>query len=294
MNFRLIVDGLRVIFASALLAGLAQAQVLKGTKFLYSAPLQGVSQLGGDNDGTTRSALSADSSGNVYVTGSANTGGVGNDWLTIKYDVSGNETWRAVLNGRGNTATTDDARAVKIGPDGNPVVVGSTSHNAGTLYRRCTAAKYDAATGREIWRANPSPPSGWLESQCFAMSVDSAGDIIAVGRTRALYNTGNGGIYVVKINASGSFVWSQVIDTGALAGSDDLAATVTVDASNNIYVGGRTQEAATTYVWAIMKFAPTGGTAPLRASRSSATLTSVTFKSSAGVKSAERPSPSER
>ena len=39
------------------------------------------------------------------------------------------------------------------------------------------------------------------------------------------------------------------------------SATVTVDASNNIYVGGRTQEAATIYVWAIMKFAPTGGTA---------------------------------
>ena len=269
MNFKSAVSGLRglhvlhVLFMAAcvLLAGAAEAQLLKGTKFLYSAPLQGVSQLGADNDLTTRGALTADASGNVYVTGSANTGGVGNDWLTIKYDASGNETWRAVLNGRGNTATTDDARAVKIGADGNPVVVGSTSHNAGTLYRRCTAAKYDAATGREIWRTNPGPPTGWLESQCFAMSIDSAGDIVAVGRTRALYNTGNGGIYIAKFSASGSFVWSQVIDTGALPGSDDLAATVTVDASNNIYVGGRTQEAATNYVWAIMKFAPAGGTA---------------------------------
>ena len=263
MNFKSALNVLLAIAMGALLASaasVAQAQLLKGTKFLYSAPLQGYSQLGADNDPTTRGALAADASGNIYVTGSANTGGVGNDWLTIKYDASGNESWRAVLNGRGNTGTTDDARGVMIGLDGNPVVVGSSSHVA-ALNRRCTVAKYDAATGREIWRANPAPPTGWVESQCFAMAIDSAGEIVAVGRTRALYNTGNGGIYVVKFSATGNFLWSQVIDTGALAGSDDLAATVTVDTAKNIYVGARTQEAATNYVWAIMKFAPAGGTA---------------------------------
>lgn len=263
------------LLGCALLCGVAYGQVLKGTKFLYSAPMQGYSQLGFDNDPTSRSALTSDSAGNVYATGVAYTGGVSNDWLTIKYDVSGNETWRAVLNGRGNTATGDDAHAVKIGPDGNPVVVGGSSHNAGTLYRRCTAAKYDAVTGREIWRVSPAPPSGWLETQCFGMSIDSAGNIIAVGRTREQYNFGNSGIYVVKFNSSGGVVWVQVVDTGAYspaivppatvsAGSEDLAAFVVTDSSNNIYVAGRTQEDATNYRWAIMKFAAAGGAATWR------------------------------
>ena len=248
------------------------AQLLKGTRFLYGPPMVAVSQLGLDADVTARNAMAVDGSSNVYLTGSGTAGSAGADWLTIKYNVSGVEQWRAILNGRGNNTTTDEARNIMLGPDSNPVVVGSSSLLAAGG-RRCTAVKYDAATGKELWRYWPSLPAAtpaWSESLCFGMAIDSAGNVLMVGRTREQFNFGNADIYVAKISATGSLLWHQTLANGAYApgivapntisaGSDDLAAFVTVDSSNNVYVAGRTQESATNYVWAIFKIAATGG-----------------------------------
>ena len=231
------------------------------------------SQLGLDADVTARNAMAVDGSSNVYLTGSGTAGSAGTDWLTIKYNASGVEQWRAILNGRGNNTTTDDARNIMLGPDGNPVVVGSSSLLA-TGGRRCTAVKYDAATGKELWRYWPSllaATPAWSESLCFGMAIDLAGNVLMVGRTREQFNFGNADIYVAKISATGSLLWHQTLANGAYApgivapntisaGSDDLAAFVTVDSSNNVYVAGRTQEGATNYVWAIFKIAESGGT----------------------------------
>ena len=248
------------------------SQILKGTRFLYGPPMVAFSQLGLDADVSARNAMAVDGASNVYLTGSGTAGSAGTDWLTIKYNASGVEQWRAILNGRGNNTTTDDARNIMLGPDGNPVVVGSSSLQAAGG-RRCTAAKYDAATGKELWRYLPSLPAAtpaWTESECFGMAIDSAGNIVIVGRTREQFNFGNADIYVAKLSASGSLLWHQTLANGAYApavvppntvsvGSDDLAAFVTVDSSNNVYVAGRTQEGATNYVWAIFKIAATGG-----------------------------------
>ena len=184
----------------------------------------------------------------------------------------GAEQWRAYLNGRGNNSTTDDARNILLGPDGNPVVFGSSSLLVAGG-RRCTAVKYDAATGKELWRNGPSLPAAtpaWTEFECFGMAIDSAGNIVMVGRTREQFNFGNADIYVAKMSATGSLLWQQTLANGAYApaiiapntvsaSSDDLASFVTVDSSNTVYVAGRTQEGATQFVWAIFKIAATGG-----------------------------------
>ncbi len=251
------------------------AQILKGTRFLYGPPMVASSQFGLDADVSARNAMAVDGNSSVYLTGAGTAGSPGTDWLTVKYNASGVEQWRAVLNGRANNGVADNAYNVRVGPDGNPVVVGSSSLQAAGG-RRCTAAKYDAATGKELWRNWPSLPAAtpaWAESECLGMIIDSVGDIVIVGRTREQYNFGNADVYVAKLSATGSLVWHRTLANGAYApaivppntisaGSADLAAFVTVDGGNNIYVAGRTQEGASNYVWAIFKIAPTGG-APL-------------------------------
>ena len=195
----LFLRALSLVVATCCIA--ANAQILKGTRFLYGPPMVAFSQLGLDFDATTRNAMAVDGSSNVYLTGSGTAGSAGADWLTIKYNASGVEQWRAILNGRGNNITADDARNIMLGPDGNPVVVGSSSLLA-TGGRRCTAVKYDAATGKELWRywpGLPTAPIAWAESECFGMAIDSAGNIVMVGRTREQFNFGNADIYVGRI-----------------------------------------------------------------------------------------------
>lgn len=258
---------------SLALLGVANAQILKGTGFIYGPPMQGSSELGLNGDVTAKHALAVDSAGNAYITGSAFLGGVGNDWLTVKYNTLGVEQWRATLNGRANSATADEARSVRLSTDDNIVVTGSSSVAGGTNARRCTVAKYDSATGKEIWRALPGPPSAspaWSETLCFAAAIDSSGNIIVTGRAREQFNFGNSDIYVAKFNSNGGLIWHKALGpSGAYApavvppatisaGSDDLAAFVTVDSSGNAYIAARTQETATNYVWRIFKLDGTG------------------------------------
>ncbi len=77
---------------------------------------------GSGNDYASASAVAVDASGNVYVTGSSYGTGIDSDYVTIKYDASGNELWVAIYNGPGNTS--DGTVAVKVDTLGNVYVTG--------------------------------------------------------------------------------------------------------------------------------------------------------------------------
>ena len=57
-----------------------------------------IQQAGKDFDVPT--AVAADASGNVYVTGNSKGDGTGSDLATIKYDANGLRQWVARYNGR--------------------------------------------------------------------------------------------------------------------------------------------------------------------------------------------------
>ena len=78
--------------------------------------------------GTSGEAIALDAASNVYVTGTANTAGVG-DYLTIMYDTNGNEQWVQIYDGTGNG--TDYAQAIALDTAGNVYVTGYSENAAG-------------------------------------------------------------------------------------------------------------------------------------------------------------------
>lgn len=73
-------------------------------------------------------AIAIDASGNVYITGYSNT--AGNDYLTIKYDVTGTQEWITKYNG--TAGTSDQAAAIAVDGIGNVFITG-LSKGAGTV-----------------------------------------------------------------------------------------------------------------------------------------------------------------
>ena len=123
----------------------------------------------------------------------------------------------------------------------------------------------------ELWRQdysysdsanNPlNDPANGIDNMADSkgMKVDSAGNVYIVGD---VYNSSNFDIETVKYNAAGSFVWKQTFDGGIFAGSNsdsDQAAAITLDASGNVYVTGRTYNTSNgddDYV--VIKYSSTG------------------------------------
>ena len=68
-------------------------------------------------------ALALDSAGNVYVTGRSQGSATGLDYLTIRYDGSGNQVWRARYN-NSNVNGADEAAAIAVDSSSNIYVTG--------------------------------------------------------------------------------------------------------------------------------------------------------------------------
>ncbi|HEU4716182.1 MAG TPA: SBBP repeat-containing protein [Bacteroidia bacterium] len=74
-------------------------------------------------------AVSADSSNRIYVTGYSYAPGTNNNYLTVKYEANGDTSWIVKYNGPGNNS--DQAYSMALGPT-SEVYVGGMSKGAGT------------------------------------------------------------------------------------------------------------------------------------------------------------------
>ncbi len=174
-----------------------------------------------------RDAMKVDAAGNIYITGRSNYG-AGSDYLTAKYDLSGNELWRAMANGPGNNIDQPYALAVDSG--GNVYATGDSYANSrsGML-----TVKY-SASGIEQWRVVAS--DGATESvSARVLAVDSAGDVIVSGLSFNGFD-----FLTVKYNANGVEQWRAKANRAA-DGIDTPVAMLT-DAARNVYVTGRSAD----------------------------------------------------
>ncbi|MCJ7782805.1 MAG: SBBP repeat-containing protein [Desulfobacterales bacterium] len=180
---------------------------------------------GGDDD--VARGIATDGLGNVYITGYSR--GIWDaDYITIKYNSTGNQLWAKRYNGPANGY--DAAASVVVDSSGNVYVTG-TSVGSG-YYQDYLTIKYNS-NGDTAWiRRYDGPGNG-----------QDAGNAIAVDDSGSVYVTGfsdgseTGRDYAtIKYKPDGDTAW--VRRYGSPGDGSDEAFSIAVDDSRNIYVTG--------------------------------------------------------
>ena len=186
-------------------------------------------------------AIAVDGSGNVYVTGYS-----GGDYVTIKYDTSGQEQWVARHNG-------GRARGIAVDSSGNVYVTGESALPGGSS--DYATIKYDSA-GQEQWVARYNGPANGNDSAS-SIVVDSSGNVYVMGESLGL---GTGLDYAtIKYNSAGQQQW--VARYNGPGNGDDYAAyarAIVLDGSGNIYVTGGSAGSGTHDDYATIKYNSAG------------------------------------
>ena len=179
-------------------------------------------------------AIALDPSGNVFVTGSTESGGQ-TDYLTVKYDNDGVELWRKSLDGGANR--DDAAYAIVVDASGNAFVTGAANPTStGTDY---VTVKY-SPIGTELWRIAMAG-TGNTNDVPAALCLDSAGNAVVTGYG-VNGNSPNYDYITVKYIEIGGMpfeAWSPRRQFNSNANSFDIAFAMACDQSGNIYVTGR-------------------------------------------------------
>jgi hypothetical protein len=190
----------------------------------------------------TATAISVDGSGNVYVTGVSSGSDTSLDYATIKYNSNGVEQWVQRYNGPGNS--DDRATAMSVDDAGNVCVTGR-SYGSDTYYDYATI-KYNS-NGVEQWIQRYNGP--WLDGyeEATSISLDGSGNVYVTGRSYGLFTDYD---YVtIKYNSNGVEQWVQRYN--GPGNHDDLAKSISVDSSGNVYVTGRSCGSIYVSIWSI-------------------------------------------
>ena len=233
------------------------------SKYDASGTYQWTKAVGGTSADLANS-VAVDSSGNVYIAGKfQNTvdfdPGVGTDNKTSagsyeiflsKYDASGTYQWTKAVGGTGD----DQGKSVAVDSSGNVYIAGYFSGtvdfdpSAGTDNQTSGGvydiffSKYDAS-GSYVWTKKIGTTTDDFAN---SVAVDDSGNVYIAGKfqntvdfdpgvgTDNKTSAGSYEIFLSKYDASGSYVWTKVV--GGTGG--DVANSVVVDSSANVYIGG--------------------------------------------------------
>ena len=211
------------------------------TKYSSSGVKQWTTQWGGSSNDFGYS-ITADSSGNVYVTGSTGSSLDGNtnagreDIFLTKYSSSGVKQWTTQWGG----SDDDCGSGITADSSGNIYVTGETNSsldgNINAGIKDIFLTKY-SSSGVKQWTTQ------WGGSNYdfgFGITADSSGNIYVTGSTGSSLNgntnAGNSNIFLTKYSSSGVKQW-----TTQWGGSDfEGGYGITADSSSNIYVTGYT------------------------------------------------------
>jgi hypothetical protein len=123
--------------------------------------------------------IKADNLGNIYVTGKSFNSSSNADYVTIKYNSSGNQTWLNRYNGTGNnddvpySLALDNAGASYVTGIGNLSITGQD----------IVTIKYDSS-GIQKWLASFNGVVGNGTDQGHSVAVDPAGNVFVAGSSQ--------------------------------------------------------------------------------------------------------------
>lgn len=202
---------------------------------------------GSVNGGDYSNALWIDQAGNVYITGRVDYGN--SDIVTIKYNSSGVQQWMARYGGPANGL--DEGHAIQVDANGNVYIAGKTMTASSSF--DIVVIKYDAS-GNEMWVSSYNG-SGNNEDIPTSIALDSGGNIYVAG---GIIGSNSGQDFaVLKYNSSGGQQWVKSYNGAGNGG--DLAISVKVDASGNIFAGGYTDMGSMQkHNYVVIKYNPSG------------------------------------
>jgi uncharacterized delta-60 repeat protein len=192
-------------------------------------------------------AVAFGNSGDVYVTGYSSDTLNGWDYLTAKYNASGVQQWTARLS----TEYEDYAVAIEIDEDGDCYVTG----NSGSPYFLTwdyVTVRY-STDGAEQWASRYEGPA-FEDDEARAIAIDSDGNAYVTGGSRD--STTGPDFTTIKYSPTGDSVWIRRYD--GPAGGTDEANDLALDVSGNVYVTGFSQDTATDYDFATVKYSTDG------------------------------------
>ncbi len=193
--------------------------------------------------------ITLDNDNNVFVTGGSRGSGTHWDYLTIKYDSSGNVIYTKRYSGPGNYA--DTSWCVLTDSDGNAYVTGSVAVSG--TDRNVVTIKY-LPNGDTAWvRSVGGAANG--QDQGFSLAADSAGAIYVAGTCYDGALTGTNAL-LIKYLPSGDTVWTRKYN-GA-ANGNDIGRAICTDAKTNIYFLASSQGSGTGWDAVIIKYDSSG------------------------------------
>ncbi|MCT7989335.1 SBBP repeat-containing protein [Laspinema olomoucense] len=181
----------------------------------------------------------ADSAGNVYVTGYT-TGSLGSsnsgsrDMFLTKYDTNGSLLWNQQLG----TSASEQAMGVATDSAGNVYITGYTNGSLGGTNvgeNDVVISKYDSNSNL-MWTRQLGTTA---TEEARDIAVDNAGFIYVTGVTSGSLDGTNAGvqdIFVSKYDANGNQIWIRQLGTNLADFSDGM----TVDSAGYIYLTGPT------------------------------------------------------
>jgi uncharacterized delta-60 repeat protein len=209
-------------------------------------------------------AVTTDSSDNIYVTGITWGGLDGSakpsycnkatvkasnectDIFLVKYNSSGTKQWVKQLEGS-SSKSYEKSQGLAVDSSDNIYVTGYTvgglDGNTSSGSSDIFLVKYNQS-GSKQWTKQLGTNSSDGGS---GVTTDSSGNIYVTGTTNGGLdgntNSGEGDIFLVKYNSSGTKQWTQQLGTPTSEGGNGVA----VDSSDNIYVTGWTRGKLDTY-----------------------------------------------
>jgi hypothetical protein len=209
----------------------------------YAAPAQGQmldwARQHGTNEFDMSRGVSADSLGNVYVSGETNgtLGGASagdKDAFLAKYDAAGTLQWTEQLG----TAGIDASWGVSADSLGNVYISGETNGNLGGPSagdKDAFLAKYDA-TGALQWTEQLGTAG---HDTSWGVSADSLGNIYLTGYTLGSLggpNAGKSDAFLAKYDAAGTLQWTESLGTAGI----DAGYHVSANSLGDVYISGWT------------------------------------------------------
>jgi uncharacterized delta-60 repeat protein len=192
-------------------------------------------------------SIAVDKQENVYVTGFMSDGLTDGEFITLKYDSTGNLQWSARYNGSPNQI--DYSNCIVVDDAGNSYITG-WSGGANNLHDM-TTIKY-SPNGDELWvkRYNGSADDN---DYAYRAALDPLGNVYVTGQS---VETGSDNdITTIKYSANGDVLWTQHYD--GPANGYDAGQAIAVDADGNAYVTGN-HTTATGLDCATLKYSTNG------------------------------------